>query len=84
MCYFNVYKFIEWDPPNIYLFKFNSRNTRKSCEICPKLTINAVESRSGMFIVNFEHISHFFSASVVDFVNVCRGTLSYYPKSKDA
>ena len=24
---------------NIYLFKFNNRNTRKKCEICPKLTI---------------------------------------------
>ena len=39
------------------------------------LTINTVESRSGVFIVNFEHISHFsFNISVVDFeqVNVCR------------
>ena len=24
---------------NIYLFKFNNRNTRKRCEICSKLTI---------------------------------------------
>ena len=34
---------------------------------------------SGVFIVNFEHISHlFFSVSIVDFeqVNVCRGALS--------
>ena len=30
-------------------------------EICPKLTINTVESRSGVFIVNFEHYSYFFS-----------------------
>ena len=26
-------------PENIYLFKVNYRNTRKSCEICSKLTI---------------------------------------------
>ena len=26
-------------PANIYLFKVNNRNTRKSCEICSKLTI---------------------------------------------
>ena len=34
-------------PAGIYLFKVNSRNTRTRCEIC-----------SGVFIVNFEHISH--------------------------
>ena len=36
------------------MVKFNKKNT--------------VESRSGVFIVNFEHISHIFSVSVVDFV----------------
>ena len=49
-------------PAGIYLFKVNSRNTRKRCEICSKLTINTPERRqwrrSGVFIVNFEHISH--------------------------
>ena len=39
-------------------------NTRKTCEICSKLTIKTPELRqwslSGVFIVNFEHISHFF------------------------
>ena len=34
------------------------------CKICSKLTIKAPEQRhwrcSGVFIVNFEHISHFF------------------------
>ena len=39
-------------------------NTRKRCEICSKLTIKTPELRqrslSGVFIVNFEHISHLF------------------------
>ena len=46
----------------ICLFKVNNRNTRTSCEICPKLTIKTPQRRqwrrSGDFIVNFEHISH--------------------------
>ena len=46
VCYFNV-KLIDWDPANIYLFKVNSRNTKKWSDICPKLPINTVESRSG-------------------------------------
>ena len=49
---------------NIYLFKVNNRNTRKRSEICSKLTIKTPERRqrrrSGVFIVNFEHISHLF------------------------
>ena len=49
---------------NSYLFKGNNRNTRKRCKIYLLLTIKATErsqwSRSGAFIVNFEHISHFF------------------------
>ena len=45
----------------MYLFKVNNRNTRKKCEICSKLTIKTPERRrSGVFIVNFEHISHLF------------------------
>ena len=31
--------YISSNPANIYLFKLNSRNTRKRCEICLKLTI---------------------------------------------
>ena len=65
-------------PANINLFKVNNRNARKWCEICSKLTINTPERRQwrhpGVFIVNFEHISHFFSTvSIVDFeqANVC-------------
>ena len=44
------------------MFKGNNRNTRLKCEICSKLTIKTPERRqwrsSGVFIVNFEHISH--------------------------
>ena len=50
-------------PAGIYLLKVNNGNTRTRCEICSKLTIKTPERRqwrrSGVFIVNFEHISHF-------------------------
>ena len=32
-------------PFNIYLFKFNNRNTRKMCENCSKMTIKTPERR---------------------------------------
>ena len=32
---------------NIYLFKINDRKSRKSCEICSKLTIKTPERRQG-------------------------------------
>ena len=42
--------------------KVTNRNTITRCEICSKLTIKTTERcywrRSGVFIVNFEHISH--------------------------
>ena len=48
-------------PAGNYMFKVNNRNTRTRCEICSKLTIKVSEKRhwyrSGVFIVNFEHIS---------------------------
>ena len=48
-------------PANIYLFKFNKRNTGKRCEICSKLTTKTPRRRhwrpSGVFIINFEHNS---------------------------
>ena len=48
-------------PAGIYLLKVISRNTRTRCEVCSKL-IKTPERRqwrrSGVFIVNFEHISH--------------------------
>ena len=44
------------------MFKVNNRNTKARCEICSKLTIKTPERwywrRSGVFIGNFEHISH--------------------------
>ena len=50
-------------PVSICLLKVNNRNTRTRCEICSKLTIKTPERRhwrrSGVFIDNFEHISHF-------------------------
>ena len=50
------------NPSGNYLFKVNNRNTRWRCEICSKLTIQKPERRhwhcSGVFIANFEHISH--------------------------
>ena len=49
-------------PAGNYMFKVNNRNTRTRCEICSKLTIMSPERRYGrrygVFIVNFEHISH--------------------------
>ena len=61
----NIYYF-QIDPVGIYLFKVNNRNTRARCEICSKLTVKTPERRqwqwrrSGVFIVNFEHISQLF------------------------
>ena len=49
--------------------KSNDRNTTKSCEISSKLTIKTPEQHqwrpSGVFIVNYEHASHF------ELVNIC-------------
>ena len=44
------------------MFKVNNRNTGTRCDICSKLTLKTPERRywrrSGVFNVNFEHISH--------------------------
>ena len=52
-------------PAGNFMFKVNKRNTRTRCEIFSKLTMKTTEfrhwrhqRRSGVFIVNFEHISH--------------------------
>ena len=49
-------------PADSYFFKVNNWNTKIICEICSKITVKMRErrqwSRSGVFIVNFEHISH--------------------------
>ena len=49
-------------PSNIYLIKVNTRNTRKMCKICSKLTIKTPLKwcSSGVFIANFKHILHLF------------------------
>ena len=46
------------NPAGNYMFKVNNRNTRTRCEIFSKLTIKTRRQwrRSGVFIVNFEHI----------------------------
>ena len=58
------FRFFRCYPAKIYLFKVKNRNTRKKCEIFSKLTIKTTERRerrgSGVFIVNFENISHLF------------------------
>ena len=50
------------NPAGIYVLKVNSRNTRTRCEISSKLMIKTQIQchwrRSGVFIVNFEDISH--------------------------
>ena len=49
-------------PTSNYMFKINKRNTTTWYDICSKLTIKTPErryrSRSGVFIINFEYISH--------------------------
>ena len=49
-------------PANIYLFKANSRNTRKRCEIYLKFN----NKNNQLFLsLNFEHISHLFLVFLV-------------------
>ena len=52
------------NPAKICLFKGSNRITRTRSEICSELTIKTSKwrqrRRSGIFIVNFEHISHHF------------------------
>ena len=47
-------------PRGIYLFKVNNRNSRKRCEIRSQLITPGRRHwrRSGVFILNFEHISN--------------------------
>ena len=52
-------------PTNIYLFIVNNSNIRKKCEICSKLRIKTPEQGFTVFIINFEHISHFFLVFVL-------------------
>ena len=54
VCSFSAYKVIGWDPAKTTCSKPTTEILK--CEICSELTINTVESCSGVFIVNFEHI----------------------------
>ena len=49
-------------PAGKCMFRFNNSNTRARCEISSKLKIKTPRwcywCRSGVFIVNFENISH--------------------------
>ena len=60
---FHVRCFIYY-PSNIYLFKVNLRNISVWCKICSKLLLGTSERqhwrRSSVFILNNEHILHFF------------------------
>ena len=60
-----IQSFCEWltnNPAGNYMFKVNNRNTKTRYEISSKLTIKTPEQyhwrSSGLFIVNFEEISH--------------------------
>ena len=77
VCYFSVHNLIVRDPANIYLFKFNSRKTRKRREICPKLTINTMESRSDVFTVQCFYCWHWIGKYLSRRFFVCE---CYYPK----
>ena len=59
---FDVGQYGRNNPVGIYLLKVSNRNTRTRCEMCSKLTIKTPEQRqwrpSGVFIINFEYVSH--------------------------
>ena len=52
----------EFIPTGDCMFKVNKRNSRTRCETCSKLIIKTLERLwclyCGVFVVNFEHISH--------------------------
>ena len=50
-------------PANIYLFKVSNKNTRKTCEICSKLTIKTPYTAVFIITLNIFHI--FFNVSIV-------------------
>ena len=61
-------------PAGIYLLKVNNRDTRARCEICSKLRIKIPKRwqlrRFGIFIVNFEHISHLLLVLLLSTLNM--------------
>ena len=80
VCYFSVYKLIGWDPASIYLFNINSRNTRKRYEICPKFTINTIESCSDVFTFKCFYCWLWIGKCLLRSSSLCK---CYYPNSKD-
>ena len=58
----NAYFYCNTYQPAFTCLKFTIETPEQSCEICLKLPIKTPERRqwrrSGVFIVNFEHISH--------------------------
>ena len=62
--------------------KVNNTDTQIRCEICLELKVKTPERShwrwSGVFIVNFEHISHF----VLNFEHVIAGSKPFHGKSK--
>ena len=53
-------------PPGNYMFKVINRKTSTRCEIRSKLTIKTI----GVFIVNFEDISHLFLVFLSNSVSI--------------
>ena len=80
ICYFSVHNLMSWDPANICLFKFNSRNTGKRYEICPKLTIHTIKSRSDVFTVKCFYCWLWVGKCLSRSSFLCK---YYWPKSKD-
>ena len=68
---FLTYNIVYFQDLSIYLFKVSNGNARAACKICSKLTNE--RHHSGVFIVNFEKISHicdWSAVSIVDFKQV--------------
>ena len=65
---------VPYYPASIYLLKIYNGNTKIRCKICSKLTIKTPERRrwhrSGVFIVNSEHISHLVLVFLVLILNM--------------
>ena len=58
-------------PDNIYLFKFNNKNMRKSFEICSKLSMTSFWCFFvGFFLLTMNMFPTFINVSAVDFEQV--------------
>ena len=65
-------------PAANYIFRVNNRNIGTMCEIYSMLTIKIPD---GVFIVNFEHISHFVLVLLLLQVNAGWGRTAEYYKA---